>query len=210
MERLTVVWLLAIIIFVTILLAASTQLIFLKTLSNQTYNETNQSTSLKLADDDLQILNVEWNRQDRCPNIGADTSFYPACLNNVVSLLLDGVHCRKDIWITSPSSIIAYVRCKNDNLYCEHFVNGKRSDYYPPNGLQKCENELVIAEQLKLKPDYVVVTGNYTHNITMFYSDYEEDKNIMVCCSYLNSTTGKIMKSYEVCKSTTLKALCVP
>jgi len=150
-------------------------------------NETSvvQSIYEKLSDDDLIILNVRWGK-------GNCSKFKGYTLMN----------CRDDSFPRYPNGTclirtgyaVAYVSCGNNNTYCEVYANEERSDFLP-NGLQKCENEIFIAEK------------NYEKS---FYTQLELDKNITICCSYMNNSNTKILKNYEVCKSTELKAFCIP
>lgn len=150
-------------------------------------NETKQINEThyeKLSDNDLRIFSIEWGKGN-CNSI------------NGYKLM----NCRGESFPKYPNGTCliktgyadVYVRCEKDNLYCEVYVNGKRSDF-GPNGLQKCENEIFVAEKL--------ISENN------FYTDLNEDKDILICCSYLDSSSTKILKDYEVCKSTALKAYC--
>jgi len=151
-----------------------------------TQNETEQinETREMLSGNDLHIYAVEWGKGN-CTKINGYTL----------------MNCRDDSFPKYPNGTCliktgyadVYVICRKDNLYCEVYVNGKRSDF-APNGLQKCENEIFVAEKL--------ISENN------FYTDLNEDKDILICCSYLDSTNTKILKNYEVCKSTALKAYC--
>jgi hypothetical protein len=152
--------------------------------TNETVEQKNETKYEILSANDLRIFNVVWGKGN-CTKV------------NGYALM----NCRDDSFPKYPNGTCiiksgyadVYVICRKDNLYCEVYVNGKRSDF-APNGLQKCENEIFVAENL--------ISDNN------FYTNLNEDKDILICCSYLDSTNTKILKDYEVCRSTALKAYC--
>lgn len=151
---------------------------------NDTIEQKNETHYEMLSGNDLRIYAVEWGKGD-CNRINGYTL----------------MNCRNDSFPKYPNHTciikagyaVLYVVCKKDNMYCEVYANEKRSDF-APNGLQKCEDQIFVAEN--------PISGN------IFYTNLNEDKEISVCCSYLDNTNTKILKNYEVCKSIAIKAYC--
>jgi len=90
-------------------------------------------------------------------------------------------------------NIFVTLRCAKKDIYCEIYLNGVKNTVYD---ISECnEQEITVA-------DRVSADGK------SFWVQDNEDKNIHICCSYRNITTNEIMREYEVCKDTTLKAIC--
>lgn len=153
-------------------------------ITNETIEQKNETHYEMLSGNDLRIYSIEWGKGN-CNRISGYTLMN--CRNDSFQKYPNGT-C-----IIKAGYVVVYVFCKKDNLYCEVYVNGKRSDF-ALNGIQKCENEIFVAE------------NSISENI--FYTNLNENKEISVCCSYLDSTNTKILKEYEACKSTAIKAYC--
>lgn len=100
---------------------------------------------------------------------------------------------------------VAYVdvSCQK-GLQCEVYVNNKKSNY-GNNGLQTCADQLVAAEiELDYKPDFISAQSEDKY----YYTNREENKFILVCCSNIDPSTQKLDRDNETCQSTTLKAQC--
>jgi len=99
----------------------------------------------------------------------------------------------------------AYVSCYKKGLECEVYVNDVKSNY-GPDGLQSCDDhELTIAEiELAEKPDFISVQSGNKY----YYTRRDRPKVIEICCSYLNDSSHKLIRDYEICKVTRLGAQC--
>ena len=104
---------------------------------------------------------------------------------------------------------VAYVdvNCYKKNLECDVYVNNIRSNY-GLDGLQSCDNHgLAIAEiELTEKPAFISVQSGNKY----YYTRRDRPKIIEICCSYLNDSSHKLIRDYEVCKVTRLAAQCPP
>ena len=104
---------------------------------------------------------------------------------------------------------VAYVNvnCYKKGLECEVHVNNVKSNY-GLDGLQSCDDHgLAIAEiELTEKPAFISIQSGNKY----YYTRRDIPKIIEICCSYLNDTSHKLIRDYEVCKVTRLKAQCPP
>jgi len=88
-----------------------------------------------------------------------------------------------------------YVRCEK-TLGCNMYTNGKLDT----SELKLCDvnsRRFLVAEKN--------FTNEYGNNVEYTYLD--EDKTIMVCCSYVDNN-GNYLKDYEICQSAILNAFC--
>jgi len=99
------------------------------------------------------------------------------------------------------------VNCYKKGLECEVYVNNVKSNY-GLDGLQSCDDHgLAIAEiELTEKPAFISVQSGNKY----YYTRRDRPKIIEICCSYLNDSSHKLIRDYEVCKVTRLAAQCPP
>lgn len=102
----------------------------------------------------------------------------------------------------NASVAYAAVNCPSD-WQCEVYVNNFRSSY-GQNGLQPC-GELVIAEnELSQKPDFVTIQSGDKY----FYTRRDQNKNLEICCSFIDPTTNDLNRDNQICETTSLEEQC--
>lgn len=97
-----------------------------------------------------------------------------------------------------------FLNCKSNGMYCEVYVNDKKSDY-GLEGLQPCDYDITVADiGVSEKPDFISAQSADK----WYYTRRDRNKFIEICCSYIDPTTRKLNRDYEVCQTTRLDAQC--
>jgi hypothetical protein len=105
---------------------------------------------------------------------------------------------------SNASVAYANVRC-SENTKCEVYVNGIRSGY-GEDGLQACNGQLVVAEaEVSSKPEFVAEQNGDKY----YYTRRDRNKNIEICCSFIDQSTNKLDRDYEDCQTARLDAQCL-
>ena len=139
-------------------------------------------------------------------NVITSSSQTPEYLEDSDFVILNSTWAFEDNCQQGNESVgYVFVNCYKKNLECEVYVNNVKSNY-GLDALQDCDDhEIAVAEiELNEKPDFISVQSENKY----YYTRRDKPKIIEICCSYVNDSSHKLIRDYEICKITRLKAQC--